>query len=68
MLAEACSFFLNPRPVLTLVARGDLVLDFNLAFNPPCAFTPFATCPLTPPQNRLPLPVRAGEKKYRGPI
>jgi predicted nucleic acid-binding protein len=31
VLAEACSFFPNPRPVLTLVARGDLVLDFNLA-------------------------------------
>ncbi len=31
VLAEACSFFVNPRPVLTLVARGDLLLDFNLA-------------------------------------
>ena len=45
-----------------------VVLDFNLAFNPPCAFTAFATCPLTPPQHRLPLRVPAGEKKYRGPI
>jgi len=31
VLAEACSFFLDPRPVLTLVSRGDLILDFNLA-------------------------------------
>jgi uncharacterized protein (DUF1684 family) len=43
---------------------GDTVeLDFNLAFNPPCAFTPFATCPLVPAHNRLPVAVRAGEKR-----
>ncbi|MBI4511277.1 MAG: DUF1684 domain-containing protein [Deltaproteobacteria bacterium] len=42
---------------------GDVELDFNLAYNPPCAFTPYATCPLTPPQNRLPLRVDAGEKR-----
>jgi uncharacterized protein (DUF1684 family) len=49
--------------------RGEeLELDFNLAFNPPCAFTPFATCPLTPRQNRLPLRVEAGEKRYQGPV
>jgi uncharacterized protein (DUF1684 family) len=46
--------------------RGKLVLDFNLSRNPPCAFTPFATCPLPPKENRLPIAVRAGEKKYRG--
>lgn len=39
-------------------------LDFNLAFNPPCAFTTYATCPIPPPQNRLPFAVTAGEK-YR---
>lgn len=39
-------------------------LDFNQAFNPPCAFTEFATCPLPPRQNRLELAVTAGEKKY----
>jgi len=44
---------------------GKLVLDFNLARNPPCAFTPFATCPLPPNENRLPIAVTAGEKKYR---
>jgi uncharacterized protein (DUF1684 family) len=44
---------------------GDrVVLDFNKAYNPPCVFTPFATCPLPPPQNRLPLRIEAGEKKY----
>jgi uncharacterized protein (DUF1684 family) len=45
---------------------GKLVLDFNQARNPPCAFTPYATCPLAPPENRLDLKVQAGEKKYRG--
>jgi len=38
------------------------VLDFNRAYNPPCVFTPFATCPLAPPENRLPFAVTAGEK------
>jgi uncharacterized protein (DUF1684 family) len=41
---------------------GITELDFNLAFNPPCAFTPYATCPLPPPQNRLALMIQAGEK------
>jgi uncharacterized protein (DUF1684 family) len=45
---------------------GKLVLDFNEAINPPCAFTPFATCPLPPKENRLSIAVTAGEKKYRG--
>ena len=43
---------------------GKVVVDFNKAYNPPCAFTPFATCPLAPPENRLDLRVTAGEKKY----
>ena len=43
---------------------GKVVLDFNRSYNPPCAFTPFATCPLPPPQNRLPIAVKAGEKTY----
>ncbi len=46
--------------------EGKIVLDFNQAYNPPCAFTAFATCPLAPPENRLDLRVTAGEKKYRG--
>ena len=44
--------------------NGEIVLDFNKAYNPPCAFTPFATCPLAPPENRLGLRVTAGEKRY----
>lgn len=48
-------------------AQGRLMLDFNRAYNPPCAFTPFATCPLPPPENRLDLRVEAGEKNYLKP-
>jgi uncharacterized protein (DUF1684 family) len=43
-------------------AQGNVLLDFNKAFNPPCAFTPFATCPLPPAPNQLPLAITAGEK------
>ncbi|MCU0756787.1 MAG: DUF1684 domain-containing protein [Xanthomonadales bacterium] len=47
---------------------GERVLvDFNQAYNPPCAFTPYATCPMPPDGNRLDFAVRAGEKKYAGP-
>ncbi len=46
--------------------NGDTVIDFNKAYNPPCAFTPFATCPLPPSGNRLPFKVTAGEKAYTG--
>ncbi|MGH8092458.1 MAG: DUF1684 domain-containing protein [Chthoniobacterales bacterium] len=45
--------------------NGVTVLDFNRAENPPCAFTPFATCPLPPPGNDLPAAIEAGEK-YSG--
>ncbi len=45
---------------------GKLVLDFNRAYNPPCAFTAFATCPLAPPENKLAVAVTAGELAYRG--
>ena len=48
-------------------AGGKVVLDFNKAHNPSCAFTKFATCPLPPRQNRLAIRVEAGEKKYAGP-
>lgn len=44
--------------------NGRTVLDFNLAYNPPCAFTEFSTCPLPPPENRLDVAVRAGERRY----
>jgi uncharacterized protein (DUF1684 family) len=46
--------------------NGKTIVDFNHAYNPPCAFTPYATCPLPPPQNRLPIRIEAGEKKYAG--
>ena len=43
--------------------QGEIVeIDFNRAYNPPCAFTDFATCPLPPVQNRLDLEILAGEK------
>jgi uncharacterized protein (DUF1684 family) len=45
-------------------ARGRVWIDFNRSYNPPCVFTPYATCPLPVPQNRLALPVTAGELKY----
>jgi len=43
---------------------GKVILDFNKAYNPPCAFTQFATCPLPPASNRLTVRIEAGEKKY----
>jgi uncharacterized protein (DUF1684 family) len=48
-------------------ANGRICLDFNRAYNPPCAFTPFATCPLPPPENWLPFAVPAGERKWEKP-
>jgi hypothetical protein len=47
-----------------LEKNGEVVLDFNKAYNPPCAFTPYATCPLPPKQNRLAVRIEAGELKY----
>ena len=49
-------------------ASGKVVIDFNKAYGPPCAFTNFATCPLPPRQNHLPFRVEAGEKKYAGAV
>ncbi len=43
---------------------GKVVVDFNKAYNPPCAFSAYATCPLPPRENRLALRIEAGEKKY----
>ena len=42
----------------------EVILDFNKAYNPPCAYTPFATCPLPPPHNRLTIELPVGEKRY----
>ncbi len=47
-------------------SNGITYLDFNKAYNPPCAFTKYATCPLPPDQNYLPIAVTAGEKRYAG--
>jgi uncharacterized protein len=47
-------------------SESKTILDFNKAYNPPCAFTAFATCPLPPKQNVLSLSVTAGEKEYSG--
>jgi len=43
--------------------KNEIVVDFNLAYSPPCAFTPFATCPMVLPENIIPLAVTAGEKE-----
>ena len=49
-------------------ADGKVVLDFNKAYNPPCVFSPYATCPLPPEENRLSLAVTAGEKMFETSI
>jgi len=43
---------------------GVLMLDFNRLENPPCAYTAYATCPLPPDQNKLPVALEAGEMRY----
>ncbi len=48
----------------SLPKGGKVVLDFNKAYNPPCAFTAYATCPLPPKQNWLPVRIEAGEENY----
>jgi uncharacterized protein (DUF1684 family) len=53
-------------PKTGLKKPGTLILDFNEAYNPPCVYTAYATCPLPPPQNRLALDIRAGELMYNG--
>lgn len=53
-------FILVDRPDST----GNVVIDFNKSYNPPCAFTEFATCPLPPKQNVLSVSIPAGEKNY----
>lgn len=45
---------------------GKIHLDFNLAYNPWCAYSPYFSCPLPPAENRLKVPIRAGEKKPEG--
>ncbi len=47
-----------------LPTDGKVVMDFNFAQNPPCAYNPYTTCPLPPKANRLGIAIRAGERKY----
>lgn len=60
----ACRFLYTGLPSNGLDKAGELVLDFNRLENPPCAYTPFSTCPLPPPGNRLPIALFVGEKRY----
>ncbi len=57
-------FLYTDAPSNGLKAAGTVLLDFNEAVNPPCAYSPFATCPLAAPENRLPVAIAAGEKRY----
>ena len=52
--------YLEPIPI----PGGKVLVDFNLAYNPYCAYNDRWSCPLTPPENRLKLPIRAGEKVF----
>ena len=64
MTYAACRFLYTGFPSYGLDKPGELVLDFNHLENPPCAYTPYATCPLPPPGNRLPIALPVGEKRY----
>ena len=61
---SACRFLYTKFPSNGLDKPGELVLDFNRLQNPPCAYTPYATCPLPPPGNRLPVALPVGEQRY----
>ncbi len=56
--------YLDLQPERHHIGRGRWILDFNEAYNPFCAYSKAYTCPLTPPENWLDIPIRAGEKKY----
>jgi uncharacterized protein (DUF1684 family) len=60
----ACRFLYTAFPDHGIDHPGELVLDLNQLENPPCAYTPYATCPLPPKQNRLPIPLPVGEQRY----
>jgi uncharacterized protein (DUF1684 family) len=60
----AARFLYTAFPDHGLDRPGELTLDFNHLQNPPCAYTPYATCPLPPEQNRLAIALPVGEKKY----
>jgi hypothetical protein len=60
----AARFLYTNFPDNGLDKPGHLVIDFNRLQNPPCAYTPYATCPLPPPQNKLAIALPAGEQRY----
>ena len=60
----ACRFLYTGFPNNGLEKPGTLELDLNKLENPPCAYTPYATCPLPPPQNRLQIVLPVGEQRY----
>lgn len=60
----ACRFLYTGFPSNGLDKPGELVLDFNRLENPPCAYTPYSTCPLPPPGNRLSIALPVGEQRY----
>lgn len=57
-------FLYTDAPSNGLKTPGTVMLDFNEAVNPPCAYSPYATCPLAAQENRLPVAIPAGEKRY----
>jgi uncharacterized protein (DUF1684 family) len=57
-------FLTTALPSNGLDKPGTVEMDFNMAVNPPCGYTPYATCPLPPTQNRLTVAIAAGEKRY----
>jgi uncharacterized protein (DUF1684 family) len=60
----ACRFLYTTFPNHGVDQLGELLLDFNHLENPPCAYTPYATCPLPPAGNRLPIALPVGEQRY----
>ena len=62
---QAARFLYSGFPDHGLDQPGTVVLDFNRLQNPPCAYTPYATCPLPPYVNRLAISIPAGEERYR---
>jgi hypothetical protein len=61
---QAARFLHTGLPSNGVAEPGTITLDFNELYNPPCAYTPYATCPLPPEQNRLPVAIEAGEQRY----
>ena len=64
---ESISVNLDGKTVKLSELKGKVVvLDFNEAYNPPCAFNPYTTCPIPLKENRLAVKILAGEKAYKG--